>query len=90
MRLIDADALQERFKIIFGKPMLEVEVAPTVNALPISEGATNGGMMKKMFPKMRAMPDDEGMVDIRDLDEDRYCACLLEDWWNAPYEGGKE
>jgi hypothetical protein len=57
---------------------------PTVNAIIIPEGATNGDMIKALFS-----------TDIRKESDNMICADIQEsglptpfwkDWWNAPYK----
>ena len=62
-----------------------IEKIPTVPAIPIPEGATNGDMFMIMFPD----------VIIEILDNTVYTnidngAWFSLDWWNAPYKKGAE
>ena len=52
---------------------------PTVKAIPIPEGATNGDVVEKNFGK------DVYCTLIRMM----YSSCCekLKNWWNAPYKG---
>lgn len=54
-----------------------VEFAPTVNAIPIPEGATNGDMIEIMFPDRSTFNGGIG-------------AYFDKDWWNAPYKKESE
>ena len=58
------------------------------NAIPISEGATNGDMIKTMFPNAEYRKDILGNVFIVSAVQLEYIA-FRESWWNAPYEGVK-
>ena len=60
---------------------IELEVLdrqPLVSAIPISEGATNGDMVEKIFGK------DVYCALIRMM----YSSCCekLDKWWDAPYK----
>ena len=50
----------------------QVMQIPTANVIPIPEGATNGDMIKAMFPN--------------DLWLQLYARRTKKDWWNAPYK----
>lgn len=77
MRLIDANRYRKDLLNAYDDVSMEFDVLdsqPTVNAIPIPDGATNGDMIKAMFPK--------DYIKIYDRS--------VSSWWNAPYEGGKE
>lgn len=85
MRLIDADELlTDRRKTKYyhlpnkdiAVPIIDIEHAHTVNAIPIPDGATNGDMIKDIFPS-------EVWLQMKAREFNKT-------WWNAPYEGGKE
>ncbi len=63
-----------------------VKFAPTVNAIPIPESATNGDMIKAMFPNLKV--EIEGTHITCWIDEHRWFAPDY-DWWFAPYESRK-
>ena len=46
-----------------------------VDFIQIPEGATNGDMIKAMFPKIRSS---------------KKWICGTRDWWNLPYKGGQD
>ena len=61
-----------------------IEKMPIVQAIPIPEHATNGDMIKAMFPiccSNMGNPDNGIVVDFMgDLHT------FNKDWWNAPYK----
>lgn len=96
MRLIDADKLLRFFTVDtanqtyrFGTIKKQIENAETVQAIPIPDNATNGDMIKAMFPKA---------WKSNYIDSDNKCTLYIDDdyglevdidWWNAPYQRGK-
>ena len=59
------------------------------NAIPIPEGATNGDVIKAMFPNAEYRNDIlVNVVFIVSGAQLGYVA-FRESWWNAPYEGVK-
>ena len=89
MRLIDADVLPE-ISLFGTTEYINVNKAPTVNAIPIPEGATNGDMIKALFPNLR-VEDNGGSIYLRYPDG----GWIVYDrkwwnWWNAPYKKGSE
>lgn len=69
-----------------------VEFAPTVNAIPIPEGATNGDMFKAMFPNIEVKPHmayglNNGIKIRLYIDEfSVFDLWFPTRWWNAPYK----
>jgi hypothetical protein len=57
----------------------------TVKAIPIPKGATNGDMIKAMFPNVECGKDELGNVFIVSDAQLGYIV-LRESWWNAPYK----
>ena len=93
-RLIDADKLNDYFwdnrsKLFPLKDcMVAVDKQLTVNVIPIPEGATNGDMIKAMFPSSEVR---EIMDDLVHYTLDGYVGnYTTKDWWNAPYKIGGE
>lgn len=99
MKLIDTDRLlTDRMKSKYyhlpngdtAVPIIDIENAPTVNAIPISDGATNGDMMMAMFPN--AWKSD--FIDIANHStlyvDDKHELEVDVDWWNAPYNLPKQ
>lgn len=68
-------------KFINFKCLDNESLIPTVKAIPIPDNATNGDMIKAMFPDMR----DEIWNALYDAD-----LCGKNSWWNAPYKRGNE
>ena len=64
---------------------IEIEYCITVN-----EGATNGDVIKAMFPNVKWFinEDDEIFTDHKTLNSER--VALARDWWNASYEKESE
>lgn len=78
-----------------------LEDAPIVNAIPIPDDATNGDMIKAMFPKAEfnnAMPFTDGRWETMNLDTENRLRAIYKptqlrtytDWWNAPYRKVEE
>ena len=62
-----------------------LEYAPTVNAIPISDNATNGDMIKALFPNYE---ETRMCRDVRYGSKEYYNLEFVidEDWWDAPYK----
>lgn len=88
-RLIDADRLLKRTKFYNlpngNKAIDEIDIlhAPTVQAIPIPDNATNGDMIKAMFP-------NELLTSITSTLWWGDNMSFNKDWWNAPYKRGTE
>ena len=88
MRVIDADKYQKDLLSYYDDPSIELEVLdrqPLVSAIPIPEGATNGDVIKTMFPNAEYGEDELGNVFIVSSAQLGYIA-FRESWWNAPYK----
>jgi hypothetical protein len=88
MRIIDADKYQKELLSAYDDVSMEFEVLdrqPLVSAIPIPNGATNGDMIKAMFPNIECGKDELGNVFIISSAQLGYIA-LRESWWNAPYK----
>lgn len=91
MRLIDADRLLQRTKFYNlkngNRAIDEIDIlhAQTIQAIPIPDDATNGDMLKAMFPNMEII-DDNITVKIR-LDPTRSNTIITTNynWLGAPY-----
>ena len=58
-----------------------------MNGTPIPDNATNGDVIKAMFPNGTTA---KFVTFMRFIDGEHYFNCS-EDWWNAPYQkGGRE
>ena len=62
---------------------------PIHNAIIIPRGATNGDMIKAMFPNVECGKDELGNVFIISSAQLGYIA-FRESWWNAPYKSESE
>lgn len=56
-----------------------------VNVIPIPDGATNGDMIKTIFPNIECIEDELGNVFIISSAQLGHIA-LRECWWSAPYK----
>lgn len=99
MRLIDADELNERFESSCTTecaccPYSDdncglVHEADTVNAIVIPEGATNGDMIKALFPNIKINDIDCLKMIYTGIDYKNMIGFNLDatkEWWNAPYK----
>lgn len=69
--------------------MNEIDNLPTIsleNAIPIPEGATNGDMIKAMFPNGK-YGTNGNEVHVFGVGGNG-CLVFTLDWWNAPYRVG--
>jgi hypothetical protein len=88
MRMIDADKYQKDLLSAYDDVSMEFEVLdrqPLVSAIPIPNEATNGDVIKAMFPNIECGKDELGNVFIISSAQLGYIA-LRESWWNAPYK----
>ena len=96
-RYIDADKLTVKLneaQIEFdknyyglGEAKQIVDNAPTVDAIEILNGATNGDMIKTIFPNIEI----EGIGgEIKCIAVKNGTSYFALDWWNAPYKRGRE
>lgn len=79
-----------------------METYPPVNLIEIPKGATNGDMIKAMFPNIETLrqgriyppptTDNDIPIDgLIALDGEIKCSIQADlDWWNAPYKRGDE
>lgn len=89
MRLIDADKYRKELLSAYDDVSIELEVLdrqPLISAIPIPEGATNGDMVKAMFPNAEYGKDELGNMFVISSAQLGYIA-FRECWWNAPYKG---
>ena len=101
MRLIEADELNERFESSCTTecaccPYSDdncglVHEADTVNAIPIPENATNGDMIKALFPNVRIderleenLSTELNIIIVKGIDGGT--SPFYRNWWNAPYK----
>ena len=72
-------------------PVCESIESKVDRAILIPEGATNGDMIKAMFPNAEIKSGDKkGNRNIFYVWIDNWCIGSFRlEWWNAPYKGGK-
>jgi hypothetical protein len=88
MRIIDADKYRKELLSAYDDVSMEFEVLdrqPLVSAIPIPKGATNGDVIKAMFPNIECGKDELGNVFIISSAQLGYIA-FRECWWNTPYK----
>lgn len=63
----------------------EIKNVPVVPAIPIPENATNGDVIKALFPriKIKKFP-----TFLRVIEGEEYIP-MTYDWWNSPYKRGE-
>ena len=79
MRLIDADDVENH---IVGS--VNLSGCPTINAIPIPENATNGDVIKAMFPNLK-ISEPPTRIGVKEIS-----TYVQTDWWNAKFEGVSE
>ena len=87
MRIIDVDRYRKDLLSAYDDISMEFEVLdrqPLVSAIPIPEGATNGDVIKAIFPNVECGKDILGNVFVISRAQLGYIA-FRESWWNAPY-----
>ena len=62
------------------------------NAIIIPEGATNGDVIKAMFPNAETWVEFDSNGDVMrfDIAENSTLECFNLKWWNAPYKTKSE
>lgn len=90
---------EREYKVICENNYVAVCACPNLlsnaikNGTPIPDNATNGDMIKAMFPNTEVDDYDYGkdpIIDVYGIDDTEYIT-LRKAWWNAPYQkGGKE
>lgn len=84
MRIIDADRYRKDLLSAYDDVSMEFEVLdrqPSVSAIPIPEGATNGDMIMATFP-------DELLTSITSTLWLGDNMSFNKEWWDAPYKKG--
>ena len=70
-----------------------IRLLSLVPSIYITDNATNGDVIKAMFPNTEVDNYDYGkdpVIDVYGIDDTEYIT-LRKDWWNASYQkGGKE
>jgi len=72
-----------------GMAIKALQTEPSAGVILIPEGATNGDMIKVIFPNVECGKDELGNVFIISSAQLGYIA-FRESWWNAPYKKGME
>ena len=93
MRLIDAHELIKNWYDEYIKFMTREEIesmdgiienAPTINAIPIPKDATNGDMIKAIFPNIE-VKERNNVYEVY-FGVGTAIQFFNHQWWNAPYE----
>lgn len=63
----------------------DIRSIPPADVIPIPEGATNGDMIKTMFPNAEYGKDILGNIFVISSVQLGHIA-FRESWWNAPYK----
>lgn len=91
MKLIDADELLRQPLDIANYPSNYVRIAPPIKAIPIPKNATNGDIIKVIFPDATIYEETHGYgymySDVVRCAEN-YMLTYDKEWWNAPYKRG--
>jgi hypothetical protein len=64
-----------------------VSERPAANVIPIPDGATNGDMIKAMFPELKV---EENIGSIYMHDDNGILLMVQKKMWNAPYIKSEE
>lgn len=57
----------------------------------VPKGATNGDMIKAMFPQVTVPSEDRATIHCYIENQvTEFTAMSMKDWWNAPYKRGSE
>ena len=97
MRLIDAHELIKNWYDEYIKFMTREEIesmdgiienAPTINAIPIPKDATNGDMIKAIFPDVE-VKERNNVYEVY-FGIGTAIQFFNHQWWNAPYEAESE
>ena len=84
--LEDGDSMPEHMDLYFMGARLDFHCKPVSDCIPIPNDATNGDVIKAMFPNVEIIPDkytpsvDLSVGGIMMMRVDR-------NWWNAKYKG---
>lgn len=69
-----------------------LDEVPTVNAIVIPDNATNGDVIKALFPNFTFRNANEGLTRLFDLYSEEHleiAGMASAFWWNAPYKKGE-
>ena len=77
--------------VTFSNWFMDLEQLTSFDAIPIPEGATNGDIMKLVFPELEFKQGEDGISTMfMKMNNSAGIASLYVDWWNAPYKGVEE
>jgi hypothetical protein len=88
-RIKPYDTSDKKDKALYNFALSEMMGTPNANAISIPEGATNGDMIKAMFPDAKVNNTKYSyVVEVKLPYHSKYDTGLLfdKDWWNAPYK----
>jgi len=98
-RLIDADILISELKesalhhcnnpredSLLQRDRVIVRAQPTVEAIPIPKGATNGDIIKAIFPNFQCEDETEYFHRLMNPNNTEFLK-TSKNWWNSPYKG---
>lgn len=90
---IPEDMLQELKDGCFGAKHNLYDLAGAIfNGIIIPDNATNGDVIKAMFPNGKVIETEDGDLGYEILIDNKYSFCSWFDgvWWNAKWEGVQE
>lgn len=81
-------ALQDRYVpyVKYDDMVNCVNGMPSVEAIPIPKGATNGDILRTIFPKAKHELQKFYEEDTIVFDLDGFYMRISSDWWNSPYK----
>ena len=87
-RIKPYDTSDKTDKALYNFALNKMIETPTADAIPIPEGATNGDVIKAMFPNAKNIRVDGG-YPLNYIIEGEWHRNLKE-WWDAPYRKVEE
>lgn len=88
------EMLQELKDGCFGAKHTLYDLAGAIcNGVVLPDNATNGDMIKAMFPLIEVQREISSTSDNIVMRDDSFFGAINRfhmDWWNAPYKGGQE
>jgi hypothetical protein len=97
MKALDLDKLDAYMEIEYDGEIYDAHTEndindKAINAIPIPDNATNGDIIKAVFPNASTWIEYDSNGDVMRFDvvENTTLECFNLDWWNAPYKGGKK
>ncbi len=87
MKPIDADKYREEMFASRDFNFFSVlDMQPTLKVIPVPDSATNGDMMKMMFPKMVIRWVSSARIGVTFVQNQKYITEFDMKWWNAPFK----